>query len=507
MVETQARIVPICELAQGGMGRVDLVARREGSFERLYARKRLHRHLAADAQCHAMFLDEARIAGLIRHANVVSVIDVGEDTEGPYLLMDYVEGVPLNAVISHAIDSGSPLPMAMCLEIATQVARGLHAAHELTSRDGDRLGVVHRDVSPQNILVGFDGIVRLTDFGIAKALDQSSHTSTGILKGKVGYLAPEQLRFEPVDRRADLFALGVVLYELLAGKRLHPAGDRSETARHVLDDAAPDIGNEREETPPEVVELLFQMMSKDPALRPVSAREVSRRLEAAKAELDEPAGATLVEYMESSFSDRRLANQKHVRDAAQNLQMTEPDVARLVTEMSATSRATPAPAPWRWLAPTTIAGVVALIVVVGRFGAEPSAPQSSSGVPSPAAPSRTRTVSVHVETTPSGAEILMNGTLEGTTPRELVLPASQDALTLTLRLAGHRERVERVVPDVNQRLVLPLVPSAPADVPRPRAPLAGSAMRPKPDGLESPKAAPPPVPSASAPSAGFRRYD
>mgnify|MGYP001419127995 CR=1 FL=1 len=113
MVETQSRIVPICELAQGGMGRVDLVARREGSFERLYARKRLHRHLAADAQCHAMFLDEARIAGLIRHANVVSVIDVGEDTEGPYLLMDYVEGVPLNAVISHSIDSGSPLPIAM----------------------------------------------------------------------------------------------------------------------------------------------------------------------------------------------------------------------------------------------------------------------------------------------------------------------------------------------------------------------------------------------------------
>ena len=218
------------------MATVDLAVRREGTFLRLHAVKRLHSHLLDDADVRAMFLEEARIAGLLRHPNVVSVTDVGEDAAGPFLVMDYVEGVSVAALIEHTRAQAELVPLDVALRIAIDVARGLHAAHELTAPDGRPLSLVHRDVSPQNVLLGFDGVARVTDFGIAKAMGRSARTSTGILKGKLGYMAPEQLRFSGQDRRSDLFAFGVVLYELLTARRLYPGQRGEETARRILED-------------------------------------------------------------------------------------------------------------------------------------------------------------------------------------------------------------------------------------------------------------------------------
>lgn len=167
-------LVKLLDLAKGGMGRVELALRREGEFRRVYAVKRLHPHLVEDADLRAMFIDEARVAGRIRHANVVSVLDVGEDREGPYLVMDYVEGLALSAIMAHHAASGELLPVQICVRIGAEIARGLQAAHELTDDRGNLLDVVHRDVSPSNVLVGFDGGVRLADFGIARALGRSS---------------------------------------------------------------------------------------------------------------------------------------------------------------------------------------------------------------------------------------------------------------------------------------------------------------------------------------------
>ncbi|HMR78999.1 MAG TPA: serine/threonine-protein kinase, partial [Polyangiaceae bacterium] len=181
----------LCALASGGMGRVDLAVRKEGSFERLFAVKRLKAEFATDPEVRGMFLDEARIAGLVRHPNVVSVMDIGEDESGPFLVMQYVEGITVAALISEK--SAQPIPMEVALKIVIHAAEGLHAAHELRGADGTPLQLVHRDVSPQNIMVGFDGVSLVTDFGIAKAMGRTSRTSTGVLKGKLGYLAPEQL--------------------------------------------------------------------------------------------------------------------------------------------------------------------------------------------------------------------------------------------------------------------------------------------------------------------------
>ncbi|MFO0681249.1 MAG: protein kinase [Sandaracinus sp.] len=304
-------------IASGGMGRVDLAVRREGTFERLYAVKHLHAHVREDAELRAMFLDEARVAGSVRHANVVSVLDVGEDDEGPFLVMEYVDGLPLTKLVTSAGERGERLPLEVALRIGIDLARGLAGAHDARGADGELLDVVHRDVSPHNVLVGFDGVARVTDFGIAKVLGrQSTKTSTGILKGKLGYMAPEQLRFRPPDRRSDLFSLGVVLYELLAGERLYRSQDPEETARRILDEPPPDLGEVREDAPPSLVGLLFELLAKDPAERPADGHAVERALEAVLAEMGIAATTQAVrEHVERVFGALQRERREEIRRA------------------------------------------------------------------------------------------------------------------------------------------------------------------------------------------------
>jgi serine/threonine-protein kinase len=252
--------------------------RREGSFERLFAVKRLRPELSSEPEVRAMFLDEARIAGLIRHPNVVSIVDVGEDHMGPFAVMELVDGIPVADLLGKS--DVHPLPLEVVLRITRDAAEGLHAAHELTGPDGTPLELVHRDVSPPNILLGFDGVARVTDFGVAKALGRLSKTSTGVLKGKLGYLSPEQLRFEEPDRRADLFALGVVLFELCTGQRLYSSRVGSDGPRRILTEPPPDLADFRDDVEPELVELLFELLAKSRDARPESAKAVARRLDA-----------------------------------------------------------------------------------------------------------------------------------------------------------------------------------------------------------------------------------
>jgi serine/threonine-protein kinase len=306
----------ISQLAKGGMGTVDLVVLQDHGFQRLFVAKRLHDSMRDDETFRAMFLDEARVAGLIRHANVVSVLDAGEDDAGPYLFMDYVEGVTLGAFIQRHIEADEPIPLQLCVEICSQIAEGLHAAHELVGPDGRRLELVHRDVSPQNVLVGYDGVCRVTDFGIAKALGQSQKTATGVLKGKLGYMSPEQLRFEKLDRRSDLFALGVLLYELVTQRRLYKNRDDEEGPFRILNEPPPDLGVERDGIPPALTELAFELLSKRREARPETAREVARRLDEIRAELNANEGPVeLRDSLERHFAESRTAEQTRVRTA------------------------------------------------------------------------------------------------------------------------------------------------------------------------------------------------
>jgi len=296
----------VAAIAQGGMGYVELCCRREGRFVRWAARKRLHAQLRSDPVFRTMFMDEARVAGLVRHPNVVSVSDVGEDADGPYLIMDYVEGVSLSRVFRQAAGDRRLIPLQVAVRIGKDAAIGLHAAHEVRAEDGSPLNLVHRDVSPQNVLIGFDGSVRVTDFGIAKALGNANQTTAGVLKGNMGYLSPEQLRFEEPDRRSDLFSLGVTLFELLSGQRLYSNKAGFEGTRRILSEPTPDIRAVRPGVPEALAELLLEMLSKDTTGRPATALEVAARLENVLFTLLATEGSmTVADYMDRHFATAR----------------------------------------------------------------------------------------------------------------------------------------------------------------------------------------------------------
>ncbi|HEY3815816.1 MAG TPA: serine/threonine-protein kinase [Polyangiaceae bacterium] len=209
------------EIASGGMAVVHF-GRLLGpvGFTRPVAIKRLHPQLAREPNVRAMFIDEARLASRIRHPNVVPTLDVVTDGGDLLLVMEYVHGESLQQLLRAVRKRGERVPLRITLAVMTAVLHGLHAAHEATTETGQPLNVVHRDVSPQNIMVGVDGVARVLDFGIARATVRLENTREGIVKGKLAYMAPEQLGGVVVDRRADVYAATVVLWEMLTGKRL-----------------------------------------------------------------------------------------------------------------------------------------------------------------------------------------------------------------------------------------------------------------------------------------------
>jgi serine/threonine-protein kinase len=224
-------------IASGGMATVYL-GRAEGArgFERQVAIKAMHPHLADDPEFVTMFLDEARMAANIRHPNVVPTLDVAEENGQLFLIMEYVEGLSLQGVKRALKKQIVPVPIA--LRIALDMLAGLHAAHELTASDGTPMKLIHRDVSPHNVLVGVDGVSRIMDFGIARAEIRITSTRGAQVKGKTAYMAPEQIRAEPIDQRCDIYAAGIVTWELLTGERLFRADNEGSLVSLVLTGAS-----------------------------------------------------------------------------------------------------------------------------------------------------------------------------------------------------------------------------------------------------------------------------
>src|SRR5947207_1456581 len=185
-------------------------------FEKLFVIKRVLPHLADEARFRGMLIAEARLASKMTHANICQVYELGETDGQLYIVMEYLEGVTLLPLLRKASRDGSKLELGFVAGVIQQVTDALHYAHELRDRDGSSLGIVHRDVTPTNLMLTDAGVVKVLDFGIAKVKDASAHTQTGTVKGKYAYMAPEQLRGAVIDRRADVFALGVVVYEMLA---------------------------------------------------------------------------------------------------------------------------------------------------------------------------------------------------------------------------------------------------------------------------------------------------
>jgi len=267
-------------LGRGGMGEVVVAARREGRFERTYAVKRLRPELRDLREAREAFVEEGRLSALLYHPNVVRVYDAGEDDEGPFLVMELIEGPTLLEVIRETSAQDWDLPLAVGLEILRDVALGLRAAHEARDAGGEPIQILHRDVSPNNVLVGLDGIARLADFGIARVLGGTSDTTQLILQGKRGYMAPEVLQFHPPEAASDVFSFGVVMYELLVGEPLYRG---KEAAKRILDEPPPDLREHRPDAPDALVMLALEVMAKDPSRRP-TAHALVERLEGLLAE-------------------------------------------------------------------------------------------------------------------------------------------------------------------------------------------------------------------------------
>jgi len=270
----------VARLGQGGMAEIYLAVHHGlSNFRKLVVVKRLLPHLAVDEDAVRMFLDEARLAARLDHPRVVQTTKVGASNGVYYMAMEFLDGQPFNRVLRRAAKAGKRIPPALTVRIVSDALEGLHYAHTAKDFDGTPLNVVHRDVSPHNLYVTYDGAVKLLDFGIAKAELQEARTKTGLIKGKFAYIAPEQALGDELDGRADVWSTGVMLWEALACQRLFKARSEVATLHESLNKAIPSLCELQDDVPEELDVIVRRALQRDPETRWSSAKAMRDALE------------------------------------------------------------------------------------------------------------------------------------------------------------------------------------------------------------------------------------
>jgi serine/threonine protein kinase len=305
----------LAKIATGGMAEIFLARGTDTKRERLVL-KRILPHLAEDEHFVTMFRDEASLASKLIHPNVCRVHALGHHGTNWYIVMEYLHGVALSRMLSRMAKKRQYVDYRIIAGIVIQACEGLHHAHELRDTHGHLLGVVHRDVSPPNIMLTADGAVKLLDFGIAKARGANSKTRTGTVKGKNAYMSPEQILGKPLDRRSDVFALGTVMFEMIAIKRLFHRESDFMTFKAITEEAIPDIRERRADVPPALRATLTQALARDPAGRFATAKAFAEALREAMAPLGGPASKPeIARYLASEFSEELIARDALVKSA------------------------------------------------------------------------------------------------------------------------------------------------------------------------------------------------
>ncbi|CAN5924432.1 hypothetical protein BH11MYX4_BH11MYX4_51840 [soil metagenome] len=466
------------QLATGGMAEI-LLARLSGpaAFARAVVIKRILRQYAQKPSFVAMFLDEARTIAKIRHPNVVQVQELGEDAGEVFLVLEYVAGENLSSVLKRSVAAGDRLDPLLVAHIVAEACAGLHAAHELVGDDGRHQNLVHRDVSPQNLFVAYDGHVKLLDFGVALTDERIARTEVGDVKGKLEYMSPEQARNEPLDRRSDIFGMGIVLYELGTGRRLFKRSMPARTLDAICKEPVLPPSRLVEGFPAPLEAIVMRALAKDPGERFATAAEMRAALLEVTRAIRQPV-ETLAERMKRWFPERILEKEEMLRRLADGDALAQIPAGEVDDDVAVPGVPdAPAPRPassarGRRLWPALL--VAALVVIALSFGgarlalrAAPradAAPGASSVVPvaseMPASSAVGQSeVVVHVESLPPGARVLADGAERGTTPVDLRLARGATPVALELRRAGFAPTLQTVVPDADQKLVLSLLPA------------------------------------------------
>jgi eukaryotic-like serine/threonine-protein kinase len=420
----------IGEIASGGMATVflgRLVG--AGGFSRFVAIKQLHPHLAREEQFVQMFLDEARLAAGIHNPHVVPILEVGMSKAGYFLVMEFIEGDTLAGLTVRELQRGAVLSAPVALRIVLDALTGLHAAHQLTDAEGQHLGLVHRDCTPQNILVGVDGSARLTDFGVARAASRLAITRPQQVKGKVAYLSPEQAHAMDLDRRSDIFTMGIVLWEALAGRSLFQADTEAATLSRLVSGGIPSVRSFVPDLPEAIDEVCRRALHRDRSRRFRTAAEMGEALELA-AQADGFAGVAssreLGKFVEASMGAELTAQRDAVRAglapnsaarAASSPRPSQPPPSLPAGDGSVALQTT---------APSPVAPAVEKTMPAGEAPRLPTAPTAESGRPQRPVRGLVDRVSSFKLGTPRGAALLVIVVILATSP--LWLPATKRML-------------------------------------------------------------------------------
>jgi len=445
------------------------------SFERMVALKVVHEHLSEENEFISQFLDEANLLVRLAHPNIVQVYELGREGETLFLAMEYLHGQPLSKLTSVLSRRGQRLPAHIVAWIGARVAEGLAYAHRLADDDGHPLGLVHRDVSPQNAFVNYDGAVKLIDFGIARAKGRIAQTTLGRIKGKFSYMAPEQVLGRDFDHRADIFALGATLYEAAVGARLFAGVDESETLHKLLFEEVPDPAARVKDFPAELGRILRRSLAGNADERYPDADELARDLDAfVKSVGEHDIRQELVGILARLFESERAEQDRAIETLrAEAIEVALPSARPSLDSIDALSGSRPVTPPkkrvptWAYAA-GGFAAVAVVGVLVAALRGSSAAPQPSTSAS--AAPIASM-VSVEVVVQPDvPATITLDGTrLEGK-PARITRPKAARAAQIEVQANGYQPSKLSIVLDRDRSVVIPLAEVAPPPPPSASAP-------------------------------------
>jgi serine/threonine-protein kinase len=492
-LEQIGRYRVVGKLATGGMAEI-LLGKLAGpaGFERAVVIKRILPHYVSQPTFVNMLLDEARIVAQIRHPNVVQVYELGHEDGELFLAQEYLEGESAAGLLRRLVRLNRELPCGLAASVVADACAGLHAAHELTDREGRQLEVVHRDVSPENLFVQYSGTAKMLDFGIALARGRLAQTETGQLKGKFGYMSPEQCTDQILDARSDVFAIGIVLHELITSRRLFRRTNALATIKAICEQPIPPVTAFRRDCPSTLARICARSLERAPEDRYQTAAELRSDLLHLLREIG-PADpvAALSTLMTEVFPDRIAEKRRMLARIAveeQAVELPAPEADAEVELLQADTAIEIRPVARRHggarVAFVVLALGAAMIgggtiawrrsggAVVAQPGLPPTAPIAQApqraSAPPPSPPAPPEDVTLHFSSRPAGAHVSVDGRQVGETPCALSVARGSTPLHVALRLAGYAPEERELTPLESQTLDFSLAVTKGA--PRPARP-------------------------------------